>query len=325
MAISILGTGSAVPDKVLTNAYFEKIVETSDEWIRTRTGIRERRMADEKTVSSDLAREASLKALEMSKATAKDLEIILVANVTGDTPFPSTACHLQAKLGAKGAVAFDIAAGCSGFLFGLEMGRSILETGKYKTILLVGVEMLTRITDYTDRSTCVLFGDAAGAVVLKPGTKGHEILSVHLGTDGSLAHLLEQPGGGSRHPASHETVDKRMHTIKMSGHEVFKHAVRAMQEAAVTALKQVGLKESDVDFLIPHQANIRIIDATAKRLKLPSEKVYVNIDRYGNTSTASIPLAMDEANRKGLLKKGMNVVLAAFGGGLTWGAAVIRW
>jgi 3-oxoacyl-[acyl-carrier-protein] synthase-3 len=282
-------------------------------------------MADEKTVSSDLAREASLKALEMSKATAKDLDIILVANVTGDTPFPSTACHLQAKLGAKGAVAFDVAAGCSGFLFGLEMGRSILETGKYKTILLVGVEMLTRITDYTDRSTCVLFGDAAGAVFLKPGTKGHEILSVHLGTDGSLAHLLEQPGGGSRHPASHETVDKRMHTIKMAGHEVFKHAVRAMQAAAVTALKQAGLKESDVDFLIPHQANIRIIDATAKRLKLPSEKVYVNIDRYGNTSTASIPLAMDEANRKGLLKKGMNVVLAAFGGGLTWGAAVIRW
>ncbi len=325
MAISILGTGSAVPDNVLTNAYFEKIVETSDEWIRTRTGIRERRMADEKTVSSDLAHEASLKALEMSKVTAKDLDIILVANVTGDTPFPSTACHLQAKLGAKGAVAFDVAAGCSGFLFGLEMGRSILETGKYKTILLVGVEMLTRITDYTDRSTCVLFGDAAGAVVLKLGTKGHEVLSVHLGTDGSLAHLLEQPGGGSRHPASHETVNKRMHTIKMAGHEVFKHAVRAMQEAAVTALKQAGLKESDVDFLIPHQANIRIIDATAKRLKLPSEKVYVNIDRYGNTSTASIPLAMDEANRKGLLKKGMNVVLAAFGGGLTWGAAVIRW
>jgi len=325
VAISILGTGSAVPDKVLTNAYFEKIVETSDEWIRTRTGICERRMADEKTVSSDLAREASLKALEMSKATAKDLDIILVANVTGDTPFPSTACHLQAKLGAKGAVAFDIAAACSGFLFGLEIGRSILETGKYKTILLVGVEMLTRITDYKDRSTCVLFGDAAGAVVLKPGTKGHELLSVHLGTDGSLAHLLELPAGGSRHPASHETVEKRMHFMKMSGHEIFKYAVRAMQDAAVTALKQAGLKESDVDFLIPHQANIRIIDATAKRLKLPSEKVYVNIDRYGNTSTASIPLAMDEANRKGLLKKGMNVVLAAFGGGLTWAAAVIRW
>lgn len=325
MAISILGTGSSVPEKVLTNAYFEKIVETSDEWIRTRTGIRERRMADEKTVSSDLAREASLKALEMARITAKDLDIILVANVTGDTPFPSTACHLQAKLGAKGAVAFDIAAACSGFLFGLELGRSILEAGKYKTILLVGVEMLTRITDYKERSTCVLFGDAAGAVVLKPGNKGHEILAVHLATDGTLAHLLEQPGGGSRNPASHETVDKRMHTIKMAGSEVFKHAVRNMQEASIIALHQAGLKESDVDFLIPHQANIRIIDATAKRLGLPKEKVYVNIDRYGNTSTASIPLAMDEANRKGFLKKGMNVVLAAFGGGLTWAAAVIRW
>jgi 3-oxoacyl-[acyl-carrier-protein] synthase-3 len=325
VAISILGTGSAVPDKVLTNAYFETIVDTSDEWIRTRTGIRERRMADEKTVSSDLAKEASLRALEMSKVTAKDLDIILVANVTGDTPFPSTACHLQAKLGAKGAAVFDIAAACSGFLYGMEIGRALIETGKYKTILLVGVEMLTRITDYKDRNTCVLFGDAAGAVVLKPGNKGHEVLAVHLGSDGSLAHLLQQPGGGSRHPASHETVEKRMHFMQMVGNEVFKYAVRAMEDSAIRAIKEAGIKVGDVDFLIPHQANIRIIKATAKRLKLPPEKVYVNIDRYGNTSTASIPLAMDEANRKGLLKKGMHVVLAAFGGGFTWAGAVIRW
>jgi 3-oxoacyl-[acyl-carrier-protein] synthase-3 len=207
----------------------------------------------------------------------------------------------------------------------MEIGRALIETGKYKTILLVGVEMLTRITDYKDRNTCVLFGDAAGAVVLKPGNKGHEVLAVHLGSDGSLAHLLQQPGGGSRHPASHETVEKRMHFMKMVGNEVFKYAVRAMEDSAIRAIKEAGIKVSDVDFLIPHQANIRIIKATAKRLKLPPEKVYVNIDRYGNTSTASIPLAMDEANRKGLLKKGMHVVLAAFGGGFTWAGAVIRW
>lgn len=323
--VKISGTGKAVPERVLTNFELEKMVETSDEWIRTRTGIKERRIADGETAASDLAYEASIKALESAKIKVGNIDIIIVATVTPDTLFPSTACHLQKLLGAHSAFAFDISAACSGFLYGLEVARSLIASERFETILLVGVEVLTKIADYQDRNTCVLFGDGAGAVVLHPGVGRMEILSTYLGSDGSLGHLLYLPAGGSRYPATHETVDRKLHFIRMEGNDVFKHAVRAMEDSAIKALKLAGLSEKDVDFLIPHQANIRIIDATAKRLGLSKDRVYVNIERYGNTSAASIPLALDEANRKGLLKKGMIVVLAAFGGGFTWGAAVIRW
>ncbi|MBE3598059.1 MAG: ketoacyl-ACP synthase III [Limnochordaceae bacterium] len=324
-AVGIWGTGSAVPERVLTNFDLEKMVETSDEWIRTRTGIRERHIADEKTATSDLALLAGRRALEAAGVGPDELDLIVVATVTPDMSFPSTANLVQDRLGARRAAAFDLAAACSGFLYGLDTAAAFVATGRAGYALVVGAECLSKITDYTDRSTCVLFGDAAGAVVLGPVGPGYGLLSSHLGSDGSYGHLLHLPAGGSRRPASAATVAERLHFIKMAGNEVFKIAVRTMGEAAEKALQEAGVSVDRVRWFIPHQANVRIIDAAARRLGIEEDRVVVNIDRYGNTSAASIPLALDETVRAGKVAEGDYLVLAAFGGGLTWGASVLRW
>lgn len=319
----ILGTGRAVPDKVLTNADLERMVETSDEWITERTGIKERRIGDEKTTASSLATEAARQAMEMAGVTADELDLILVATVTPDMPFPSASCLVQKNLKAWKAAALDLAAGCTGFIYGLSVADGFIKSGQAKTILLVGVEILTKITDWTDRSTCVLFGDGAGAVILQASTNGKGLLGSYLAADGRLGDKLSMPAGGSLVPASHESVEKRLHCLKMEGNAIFKIAVEAMGEASTKILKQVHMRPDQIDLLIPHQANLRIIQATAKRLKLPMEKVYVNIDRYGNTSSASIPIALDEVRRGELYKPGMSILLVAFGAGLTWGSAIV--
>jgi 3-oxoacyl-[acyl-carrier-protein] synthase III len=310
---------------VLTNQDLEQIVDTSDEWITSRTGIKERRISDPDTPSSVLATRAAERALESAGLQGTDLDQIIVGTVTGDRTFPSTACIVQDRLGATRAHAFDISAACAGFLYGLSVGRSAIESGAAETVLVVGVETLSRIVDWTDRNTCVLFGDAAGAVVLRSTGASGGILATRLHSDGSLVHLLEMPAGGSLMPPSKETVERRLHTIHMSGNDVFKHAVRAMESVALEALEVAGRKPEDLTLLVPHQANYRIIDATARRLGLPMEKVFVNLDRYGNTSAASIPLALDEARRGGRIKKGDLVEMVTFGGGFTWAAAVVEW
>ena len=321
----IVSTGSAVPDRILTNQDLEKMVETSDEWIVSRSGIRERHITDDQTTTSDLATLAARRALEGADISAEELDMIIVGTATPDMIFPSTACLVQDLIGAKNAAPMDLVAACSGFIYALTVANAFISSGTYKTILCIGAETLSKFTDYQDRNTCVLFGDAAGAVVLKPTEEDRGVLETYLGGDGHLWHLLHLPAGGTRLPASHETVDQRLHFIKMSGNEVFKSAVKAMGDAALKVLQQAGLTGKDVDLLITHQANIRIIQATAKRVKLPMDKVYVNIDRYGNTSAASIPLAMDEAYRKDFVKPGDIWLLVAFGGGFTWGSALIRW
>jgi len=310
---------------VLTNQDLEQIVDTSDEWITSRTGIKERRISDPDTPSSVLATRAAERALESAGLQGTDLDQIVVGTVTGDRTFPSTACIVQDRLGATRAHAFDISAACAGFLYGLSVGRSAIESGAAETVLVVGVETLSRIVDWTDRNTCVLFGDAAGAVVLRSTGASGGILATRLHSDGSLVHLLEMPAGGSLMPPSKETVERRLHTIHMSGNDVFKHAVRAMESVALEALEVAGRKPEDLALLVPHQANYRIIDATARRLGLPMEKVFVNLDRYGNTSAASIPLALDEARRSGRIQKGDLVEMVTFGGGFTWAAAVVEW
>jgi 3-oxoacyl-[acyl-carrier-protein] synthase-3 len=320
----ILGTGSAVPDKVLTNADLEKIVDTTDEWIRERSGIERRHVLEEGKANSDLAVIASRRALDDAGISAKELDYIICGTVTPDTLFPSNACCIQAKLEATKAAAFDISAACSGFLYGLSIADHLMRDSLTKKILVIGSEMLTRITDWEDRSTCVLFGDGSGAAVLGPSNGNKGILSTYTRSDGRLGDLLYMPGGGSAHPATHETVDQRMHYVKMAGREVFKHAVRAMADAAIHALNLAGYKNEDIDLLIPHQANIRIIDAIANRLKLPKEKVFINIQEYGNTSAASIPIALDQARKEGLLKDGSRCLLVAFGGGFTWGSTLIQ-
>ncbi len=322
----IRGTGSYYPDRVLTNADLERMVDTSDEWIRTRTGIRERRIAAPEQASSDLAFNAAGRALEAAGWKPTDLDIIMVATVTPDYVFPSCGCTLQAKLGAPQAASFDIGAACTGFIYGLNLSRALVLSGLARRVLLVAVETLSRITDYTDRSTCVLFGDGAGAVCIEGvPEEGRGLLSVSLGSDGDQGKLLYMPAGGSRHPASRETVDAKMHTMKMAGNEVFKIAVRGMATIARKALADAKITVDQVDLLIPHQANIRIIDATAKRLEIDPERVMVTIDRFGNTSASSIPIALDEAVRTGRVKEGDLLAMVAFGGGLTWGAAVVRW
>ena len=323
--VHIIGVGSCTPDRVVTNQDLEQIVDTSDEWIRTRTGIKERRIADPETPSSVLATEAARRAMADAGITGAEIDQIIVGTVTGDRPFPSTACLLQDRLGATSAYAFDISAACSGFLYALSLGRNQILAGVAETVLVVGVETLSKITDWTDRNTCVLFGDAAGAVVLRSTGRPGGILAAKLHSDGSLTRLLEMPGGGSLNPSSHETVDRRLHYIRMSGNDVFKYAVRAMESVAVEALEAAGVKPEELDLLVPHQANYRIIDATARRLGLPMEKVFVNLDRYGNTSSASIPLALDEAKKSGRIKPGSVVEMVTFGGGFTWAAAVVRW
>jgi len=323
--VHIIGVGSCTPDRVLTNQDLEKIVDTSDEWIVSRTGIRERRISDPGMPASALATEAARRAMKDAGIQGEEIDQIIVGTVTGDRPFPSTACLLQDRLGATSAYAFDISAACSGFLYALSLGRNQILAGAADTVLVAGVETLSKITDWTDRNTCVLFGDAAGAVVLRSTGQPGGILAAKLHSDGSLTHLLEMPGGGSLNPSSHETVDQRMHYIRMSGNDVFKYAVRAMESVACEALEAAGVKPEDLDLLVPHQANYRIIDATARRLGLPMDKVFVNLDRYGNTSSASIPLALDEAKRQGRIKPGDLVEMVTFGGGFTWAAAVVRW
>jgi len=320
----ITGLGFDVPEKILTNADLEKIVDTSDEWIKTRTGMSERHIADDSIANSDLGTKAAKKALTMAGIKAKDLDIIIVATVTGDTPFPSTACFVQKNLGATNAAAFDISAACSGFLYGLTLANTFIATGSYKNILVIGVETLSKITDYTDRRTCVLFGDGAGAAIVQPsdGTRG--IIKTYIKSDGRLTDLLYMPGGGSRHPASHETIDQKLHYLRMEGPEVFKAAVKAMGDAADEILKMAGMKSSQLALLIPHQANIRIIHATARRIKLPIQKVFVNVHKYGNTSAASIPIALTEAMENGRLKKDDYCLLVSFGGGFTTGGVLLR-
>ncbi len=323
----IAGTGAYAPEEVITNADLERLIETSDEWIVTRTGISERRRARDDQATSDLAEVAARRALAEARIDPADLDLILVGTATPDMFFPSTACFLQDRLGARRAGAMDLSAACSGFIYGLAVADGFLRSGAARRILLVGAETLTKVIDWTDRNTCVLFGDGAGAVVLVGTDEGESrILTTHLFADGGKGRQLMMPGGGSRHPISQAVLDGNLHKVKMdNGNEVFKVAVRAMEDAAIVALKAAGLDVHDVDLFIPHQANLRIINAVGQRLGIPEDRVVVNIQRYGNTSAASIPLALDEAVRAGRVKRGDLLLLCAFGGGLTWGSALIRW
>jgi 3-oxoacyl-[acyl-carrier-protein] synthase-3 len=321
----ITGTGSCVPARVLTNADFETMVDTSDDWITARTGIKERHVAGAGESSSTFACQAAENALAMAGCDARELDRIIVATITPDTPTPSVGCVLQDRLGAVNAAAFDISAGCTGFLYALSLGDSLIRSGMHEKILVVGVETLSKITDYQDRTTCVLFGDGAGSVVLERSEGDRGILSTHLYSDGSCGKLLYVPGGGSVMPASHASVDARAHYLKMDGNKVFKIAVKSLEDAALKALEHNGITGDDLDLLIPHQANDRIIQAIAKRLNLAPEKVFVNIHKYGNTSSASVPIALDEANRQNRIKENGLVLLDAFGSGFTWGSALIRW
>lgn len=324
-SVGIVGTGMYVPEKVLTNAELETIVDTNDEWIVSRTGIRERHIAAPEQATSDLAYEAAIQALKSAGLAAEDLELIIVATVTPDTTFPSTACILQEKLGAKKAAAFDLSAACSGFVYSLATANGFIQTGMYNNALIIGADTLSRITDYTDRNTCVLFGDGAGAVVLGEVPEGRGFLSFDLGAEGAGGPLLKLEGGGSRLPASTETVQEGKHFIYMNGREVFKFAVRIMGTATEEVLRKAGKTKEEIDLFVPHQANIRIIQSAMQRLNLPEEKCVVNVDKYANTSAASIPLALVEAAQGGRIKEGDTVLLVGFGGGLTWGASVLVW
>ncbi|MFB3895449.1 MAG: beta-ketoacyl-ACP synthase III [bacterium] len=323
--VGIIATGSYVPEKILTNHDLEKMVETSDEWIVTRTGIKERRIAAPEQTTSDLGTIAAQRALDAAKMDATELEMIIVGTITGDVQFPATACYIQQKLGAKNAFAFDLSAACTGFIYALSIARRFIATGMVKNAMVIGVEALSRFTDWTDRNTCVIFGDGAGAAILKPVAENKGILTDYLGSDGNAADLINIPAGGAKIPISPEVVEQRQQFIKMKGNEVFKFAVLAMGKAIKHALADAQLHSDQVSLMIPHQANIRIIQASAERFKIPMEKVYVNIDKYGNTSAASIPIALDEIIRAGKVKENDIHVLVAFGGGLTWGSCVIRW
>jgi 3-oxoacyl-[acyl-carrier-protein] synthase-3 len=320
----IVSTGSYVPEKSLTNKDLEKFVETTDEWITGRTGIRARRIAAEGEAASDMAYQASVRALEGAGIKAEDLDLILVGTFTPDMPFPSTGCFLQAKLGATNAVGFDLQATCSGFLYALSVADAYIKSGRYKKVLVVGVDLLSRFLNWEDRSTCVLFGDGAGAVIMEPTEEDTGLIDVEIGSDGRLAEILYIPGGGSRYPASEDTVREHKHCIHMVGSEVFKVAVKTMERISVEILEKNGIDPSEVDYIVPHQANFRIIQAVANRLNMPMDKVIVNLDKYGNTSAGTIPIALDEAMRAGQLKRGDLVLMASFGGGLTWASAIIR-
>ncbi|MFH1904966.1 MAG: beta-ketoacyl-ACP synthase III [bacterium] len=322
----ILGTGFYVPEKILTNADLEKMMDTSDEWITTRTGIKERHIIDDKQTTSDMAMFASQEALKNAGADAEQIDCIILATITPDMPFPSTACILQNKIGAKTVCAFDINAACCGFIYALTMAKSFVENDTFKRVLVVAADALSRITDWTDRTTCVLFGDGAGAAVIGRAINNKRvILDSYLGADGSAWDLLNMPGGGAQFPATHKTIDEKLHFLKMNGNAVFKLAVRAMTNAAETVLAKCKLKNKDIDLVIPHQANLRIINALAHRLNTPLEKVWINVTRYGNVSGASVPIAMAEAATSGKLKDGQIILMDAFGAGLTWASAIIRW
>ena len=323
--IKITGTGFYVPDKVLTNFDLEKMVDTTDEWIVAMTGIKERRIASEDEAVSDLAIEASWVTLKNAGLKVEDIDLIIVATSTPDTIFPSTACWVQKGLGADHIPAFDISAGCTGFLYGMILAEGLILSGINKRILLIGGELLTKVTNWKDRNTCVLFGDAAGGVILEESDDGSGMLSYYWKADGNLGNLLFQPAGGTRIPATAQSVAQDLHYLQMKGNEVFKHAVKRMGEAALVALKKAGLTREEVDYLIPHQANIRIIEATGRRLNLPPEKVYSNIHKYGNVSVATIPIALHELNEAGKFKKDTIIVMDAFGAGFTWAAVVYQW
>jgi 3-oxoacyl-[acyl-carrier-protein] synthase-3 len=326
---SIIGTGSYMPEKILTNDELSKIVETSDEWISSRTGIRERRIAADDQATSDLASEAARRAMTAAGVTPEEIDLIVVATVTPDMFFPSTACFVQKKIGAANAVCFDISAACSGFLYALQIARHFLNAGTRTTALVIGAEKLSTLINWQDRNTCVLFGDGAGAVVIRAEDPGKDapgrVLSTVMGSDGTLTDVLKVPGGGSACPITAENVTNRPNTIHMEGRETFKHAVTRMCKASEQALEAAGLTKSDIDMVIPHQANARIISAIADRLGLPMEKTFMNLDKYGNTSAATIPVALDEAHRQGKIKRGDVVLLVAFGGGFTWASSVVRW
>ena len=321
----ITGTGSFVPDKVVTNFDLEKFLDTNDEWIRTRTGIVERHLVVEGENTSDLATKAALRALEMAGVDPVEIDLIIVGTITGDYPWPATACIVQNNLGAVNAGAVDVSAACSGFLYALSMAGDRIMAGNASKVLVIGAEVLSRTLDWSDRNTCVLFGDGAGAVVLEACEEDRGILSTHLYADGSQVELLGQPGFGTKIPPSVEAMARGDHFLKMQGNEVFKVAVRNMSEVARIALEANGMTVEDVDLFIPHQANVRILDATAKRIGLRDDQVYINVDRFGNTSAATIPIALDEVVRAGRLKEGDILLLDAFGGGFTWAAALLRW
>jgi len=321
----ILGTGSFLPENKLTNKDLERMVDTSDEWIVSRTGIKERRIAPPSMTTSYMATEAAKKAIEDAKITAEDIDLIIVATVVPDMNFPSTACLVQANIGAINAAAFDIEVGCSGFIYGLSIAKQFIENGTYKYVLVIAADILSKITNWEDRNTCVLFGDGAGAAVVGQVENGYGILDNFIGADGKGGMHLYMPAGGSRMPACEESVKNKLHTIHMNGQEVFKFAVNVMNTATIEVLNRCGLKPEDVDIFIPHQANIRIIDAAMKKLKLSKEKVFINLDKYGNMSAASVAVALDEALKAGKIKNGDIILMVAFGAGLTWGSTVIKW
>ncbi|MFH1640614.1 MAG: beta-ketoacyl-ACP synthase III [Candidatus Omnitrophota bacterium] len=322
--VGIIGVGEYLPEKVLTNADLEKMIDTSDEWITTRTGIKERHLVGKNEAASDLAIKAARQALASAKLKPQNLDLIVIATITPDMPFPSVACIVQNALSAKNAICFDISAACAGFVYAVSVAQQFIARGSCRNALVVGTEVLSSITDWKDRNTCVLFGDGAGAAVLSE-VKSGGIISTYLGSDGAMADLLFMPAGGSRNPATHKTIDNHLHYVKMHGNELFKFAVKCMTEAGKKALAKVGLTSSDVDCFIPHQANIRILLAVAKRLGIDKNKVYINITRYGNMSSASTATALCEAVKEGKIKKGDTVLLDAFGAGLVWGAVVIKW
>ena len=324
--VAITGTGSYLPEKVLTNLDLEQMVETSDEWIRQRTGIIERRIAEKEIATSDLGTRAARRAIKTAQIDPLDIDLIIVGTATPDSVFPSTACIVQREIGAKNAYAFDLSAACSGFIYGLDLADGMIRSGKYRTALVVGAETFSRIVDWTDRGTCILFGDGAGAAVLQASETDRGIITSYCGSDGVYADpdLLGVPAGGSALPLTGDNIDQKLHKVKMRGREVFKFGVRIMPEAALHTLEMAGLTVNDIDLVIPHQANLRIIEAVGERIGVSADKVYINVDRYGNTSAATVIIALDEAIRSGRIKNGDLVLMVTFGAGLTWGASIIK-
>ena len=322
---SIVGVGSYLPERRLTNADLEEMVETSDEWITTRTGIKERRIASDDQFTSDLATEAARKAMSKAGVTGGDIDLVIVATITPDMPFPSTACLVQHNIGAINAAAFDLEAACSGFIYALEIAQQFIMSRTYDTVLVIGAEKLSSIIDWKDRNTCVLFGDGAGAAILQNREQSHGLLTACMGADGGKAGLLSMPGGGSRCPATSDSLDNRLHYLRMDGKETYKSAVTAMYRAALKALKRCQLNISQIKCIIPHQANLRIISAVGDRLGAKKEQVYINVDKFGNTSAASVAIALDQAVEDGVVERGDLILMVVFGAGLTWGAAVIEW
>ncbi len=324
-AVEIAGIGAYAPEKVLSNFDLEKIVETNDEWITTRTGIKERRIASKDMTTSDMMTKAAEIAIKKANIDISQIQLIIGCTVTPDMMFPSSAVLVGKNLGIKHAGAFDIEAACSGFLYGLSIGSQFIASGTMDTILVVAGEKLSSIVNWEDRSTCVLFGDGAGAAVLRPGKEGHGILNFHMEADGNFGEALKMPAGGSAMPASEKTVAEKLHSVKMDGREVFRQAVTKMPESALISINEIGMKIEDIDWFIPHQANIRIIDSAAKKLGIPKEKTIVNLQKYGNTSSASLPLALNEAIEDGTIKDGDTILLTAIGGGLAWGSMILKW